>query len=111
MKKDIKFSDIEEVVTTNVKHYGKKYNININHEFALTKFFEEAGELAQAILIHQHKSRPEKHLPPTESKKLVATELADVVGLAILIAQLYEIDLQSAMISKWDKQGKFAQNK
>lgn len=81
--------------------YGKKHNIRIDENFALLKLYEEVGELAQAVLIHRKQSRPEKHVSPEISKKELAKELADIVGMAIVNAHLLGIDLEEAIDKKW----------
>jgi len=95
------FREIEERVIQNALNYGKNYNVDIDGDFALLKLYEEVGELAQAALIHRKKSRPEKFLPEEVSKKAVAKELADVVGMAMVNAHLLDIDLESAIKEKW----------
>lgn len=55
----------------------------------------------QLLLIHRKKSKPEKLRSDDESKKLLAEELADIVGLAILNASLFELDLEHAVKVKW----------
>ena len=65
------------------------------------KLYEEVGELAQAVLIHGKKSRPEKHVSKEVSKEELAKELADVVGMAIVNAYLLGIDLEEAIEKKW----------
>jgi len=52
-------------------------------------------------LIHRKQSRPEKHTHEDESKKMLAYELADIVGLAVLNAHLFDVDLQQALEEKW----------
>ncbi len=81
--------------------YGKEYHITIDEEFALLKLQEEVGELAQAVLIHRKKARPEKFLPEEKSKAEIGKELADVVGMAVLSAHLMSIDLEKAIDEKW----------
>ncbi|MDD5071527.1 MAG: MazG nucleotide pyrophosphohydrolase domain-containing protein [Patescibacteria group bacterium] len=95
------FKELQNKVVKNAIDYGKKYNVRIDADFALLKLYEEVGELAQAVLIHRKKSRPEKHLPKKISKKQVAKELADVVGMAIVNAHLLGIDLEEAIDKKW----------
>jgi NTP pyrophosphatase (non-canonical NTP hydrolase) len=95
------FKDLQKAVVQNAINYGKKYNVLIDEDFALLKLYEEVGELAQAVLIHRKKSRPEKHLPEELSKKELAKELADVVGIAIVNAHLLGIDLEEAIEKKW----------
>lgn len=95
------FKELQRKVIKNLIKYGEKYHVNIDEDFALLKFYEEAGELAQAVLIHRKKSRPEKHVSEEISKKELAKELADVTGMAIVIAHLFEIDLEEAIDKKW----------
>ena len=95
------FEELQNKVVQNALDYGKKYNINIDEDFALFKLYEEVGELAQAILIHRKKSRPEKHVSTEISKQHLAEELADVVGMAIVNAHLLNIDLEEAINKKW----------
>jgi NTP pyrophosphatase (non-canonical NTP hydrolase) len=95
------FQDLQRKVVQNAINYGKKYNIKIDCDFALLKLYEEVGELTQAILIYRRKCRPEKYVSNEISKKEIAKELADVVGMAIINAHLMGIDLEKAIDKKW----------
>ena len=95
------FKKLQDKVVENAMNYGKRYNIEIDEDFALLKLYEEVGEFAQAVLIHQKKSRPEKHVSKEVSKEELAKELADVVGMAIVNAHLLGIDLEKAIDKKW----------
>lgn len=95
------FKDLQKGVIQNSMIYGKKFNVKIDEDFALIKLYEEVGEFAQAVLIHRKKSRPEKHVAEKISKKELAKELADIVGMAIVNAHLLEIDLEEAIDKKW----------
>lgn len=95
------FKELQKRVVENAINYGQKYNVQIDEDFALLKLYEEVGELTQAVLIHRKKSRPEKHVPEEISKKELAKELADVVGMAIVNAHLLGIDLEEAIDKKW----------
>ncbi len=95
------FKKLQDKVVENAMNYGKRYNIEIDEDFALLKLYEEVGEFAQAVLIHQKKSRPEKHVSKKVSKEELGKELADVVGMAIVNAHLLKIDLEKAIDKKW----------
>lgn len=95
------FKELESKVVENAINYGKKYNVKIDEDFALLKLYEEVGEVAQAVLIHRKKSRPEKFVPEEISKAEIAKELADVIGMAIVNAHLLGIDLEEAIDKKW----------
>lgn len=95
------FKELQKKVVENAINYGQKYNVQIDENFALLKLYEEVGELAQAVLIHQKKSRPEKHVSEEVSKKELGKELADIVGMTIVNAHLLGIDLEEAISEKW----------
>lgn len=95
------FKKLQNKVVQNALNYGKNYNVKIDEDFALLKLYEEVGELAQAVLIHRKKSRPEKHVPEKISKAELAKELADVIGMVIVNAHLLGIDLEKAIEKKW----------
>ncbi len=95
------FRQLQKKVIRNALHYGEKYNVQIDKDFALLKLYEEFGELAQAVLIQRRKSCPEKYVSKEISKKEVAMELADIVGMVIVNAYLLEIDLEEAIDKKW----------
>jgi len=95
------FKELQDKIMKNAVNYGKEFDIKIDEDFALFKLYEEVGELAQAVLIHRKKSRPEKHVPQDVSKQKIAEELADVVGVAIVNAKLLDIDLEEAINKKW----------
>ena len=97
----MKFKDIEKKVIQNAIRYGKEHNVEIDEDFALLKLYEEVGEFAQAVLIHRKKSRPEKHVSKNISKKEMAKELADIVGMAMVNAHLLDINLEEAIDKKW----------
>ncbi|MFH1822257.1 MAG: hypothetical protein ABH830_00995 [Patescibacteria group bacterium] len=95
------FKELQKKVVENAINYGRKYNVQIDEDFALLKLYEEVGELAQAVLIHRKKSRPEKHVSEEISKKELAKELADVAGMVIVNAYLLGINLEEAINKKW----------
>ena len=107
----MEFKELQEKVIKNAKEYCKKYNIELDEDFALFKLYEEVGELAQDILIHRKKCRPEKYLSKEESKEELAKELADILGMVIVVAYLFDIDLEKAIDKKWiNKKSKKSSN-
>lgn len=95
------FKDLQNKAELNAKNYCQKYNVKIDEDLALLKLYEEMGELAQAIIIHRKKCRPEKYLPEEQSKQAVAHEFADVLCCLIVAARLLDIDLEDAVNKKW----------
>jgi NTP pyrophosphatase (non-canonical NTP hydrolase) len=51
--------------------------------------------------VYKKKSKPEKYISENESKKHIGEELADIVGMAIINANLLGIDLEEAIKEKW----------
>ena len=100
------FDALSKGVVANAKSYGKQFGVKIDKDFAVLKFFEEAGEMAQAILVHQKKSRPKKFLSKNKSKEKLGEEMADVMGLLIVCADLFGVDLTKALQKKWLKKFK-----
>lgn len=99
--RNMDFGDLQNKVAKNAENYGEKYGVVIDEDFSLLKLFEEVGELSQAVLIHRKKCRPEKFVSEEESKRNVAKEMADVVGMVIVAARLMDIDLEEAIEKKW----------
>lgn len=99
----MEFKEIQQKIVENAIRYGKKYNIEIDEGFALIKLYEEVGEFSQALLIHKKKSRPEKYVTESISKRELAEELADIIGMVVVNAHLLDIDLEEAIDKKWIK--------
>jgi NTP pyrophosphatase (non-canonical NTP hydrolase) len=95
------FKTLEQKVAKNAFDYGKRHNIKFDQEFAVIKLMEEVGEFAQALLIHQKKCRESKFVSQDISKEELGKELADVIGMVIVNANLLGIDLEKAIDQKW----------
>ena len=95
------FKEIQNGILEVARVYGEKFNIKIDQDFAILKLYEEVGEFAQAVLIHRKKSKPEKYKLEEETKERLGEELADIIGMAIVNADLFEIDLERAIKEKW----------
>lgn len=63
------FKELQQKVVKNALAYGERHELQIDKDFAVIKLFEEVGELAQAILIHNKKCRKSKRVPDDVSKK------------------------------------------
>jgi len=95
------FDEMQNDILEVARGYGERFNVNIDHDFAILKLYEEVGEFAQAVLIHRKKSKPEKFKSGAESKQRLGEELADIIGMAIVNADLFGIDLERAIKEKW----------
>lgn len=95
------FKILEEKIVKNAFDYGKRHQIEFTQDFAAIKLFEEVGEFAQALLIHQKKCRECKFISEELSKQELGKEIADVIGMAIVNAHLLGINLEEALDKKW----------
>lgn len=97
----MEFKDIQKKVVNNANGYGRDFGIKIDKDFCVLKLIEEVGELAEAILTHEKKSRPEKFVSVEVSKEHLARELADVLGMVMVTASVFDINLEDALNEKW----------
>lgn len=95
------FKELEKKTIGHAMDYSKRNSVKIDKDFALLKLYEEIGELTKNVLIHERKCRPEKYLSEEKSKKELAKEFADVLGVLIVVAHLFNIDLEKAISKKW----------
>lgn len=91
-------------IVQNALNYGEKFGVTIDGDFAFSKLIEEVGEFAQAKLIFERKSRPEKFLDDNVAKDELAKELADVIWMAFVNAHVLWIDIEQALKVKWIKE-------
>jgi NTP pyrophosphatase (non-canonical NTP hydrolase) len=97
----MEFKEVQEKVNNTAKKYGEEYNIKIDENFAILKSQEEFGEFIKSYIIYKKLCRPEKFLPVEEAKGELAKEMADVVGLIMVVANILNIDLEEAITNKW----------
>ena len=102
----MEFKKMQKEVLNTALRYGEKYNIKIDQDFALLKLQEEMGEFMQAMLIYKKKSRPEKYTSEEEVKKQLSHEMADLLGMVLVNAHLFDIDLEKAIEEKWINRNK-----
>jgi NTP pyrophosphatase (non-canonical NTP hydrolase) len=95
------FKEIQNGVLEVARVYGQRFNVNIDQDFAILKLYEEVGEFAQAVLIHKKKSKPEKYRSEKGTKEKLGEELADIIGMAIVNANLFGIDIERSIKEKW----------
>jgi NTP pyrophosphatase (non-canonical NTP hydrolase) len=79
----------------------KRDNIEASDDYLILKLTEELGEFVQSYLIHCKRCRPAKYLSEDESKRELAKELSDVLGIVFVIAKNLNIDIEEALLKKW----------
>lgn len=97
----MELKQLQDKITEIFLSNSKRDRIDVNDDYLMLKITEELGEFVQSYIVHKKKCRPEKFLSPDESKKEMAKELSDVIGLALVISDILEIDLEEALIKKW----------
>jgi len=85
-----------------MKQYAEEYKIIMDPDWYLLKLQEEVGEMVQAYLRLSNRART-KGMSGQQIKQSFAEELADVVGMAMLVANDNKIDLLKAIKNKWFK--------
>lgn len=79
----------------------KRDNIQASPDYLVLKLTEELGEFVQSFLVHKKRCRPAKYMPAQKSKRELSKELADVLGIILVIAKTMKIDVEEALIKKW----------
>ena len=60
MALNMTFEEIRSGILKVADIYSERFNVKIDHDFAVLKLFEEVGEYAQAVIVHNKKSKPGK---------------------------------------------------
>lgn len=97
----MEFKELQKKVLKRAKEYCEENNIKLDKNLALLKLYEELGELTQAVLIFQKKSRLKKQISKQKARQGVAEEMVDVLGTLIVNAYLWNIDLEKTIDKKW----------
>jgi NTP pyrophosphatase (non-canonical NTP hydrolase) len=84
--------------------YGAAYGIDVGGDFAAMKLAEEAGEVMQAYIRLTGRSR-RGHIDPIKGRHALGRELADLIGMAMIIAHDQGIDLWPMLAESWDLEG------
>jgi len=93
----------EALVKTWNAYFASIADFEPNTDYSLIKLGEEFGECMEAALNLQNKCRMKKRLTPEDAKAHLAEELCDLIGTVALVADMHQIDLQTAMEKKWLK--------
>ena len=80
--------------------YAHKFDVERTDEWFILKLTEELGELVQSYLQFSGQAR-HKERSPDELKTAFEDELADVLGMTLLVAHHHNIDLETAVTRKW----------
>ncbi|MAT99190.1 MAG: pyrophosphatase [Anaerolineaceae bacterium] len=90
---------IEQLETISLK-YAHEFGIERTPDWFLLKLTEELGELMQSYLKFVGQARAHDRGSMALRRNL-EDELADVIGMALLIAKNQNIDIEKAIARKW----------
>ena len=80
--------------------YAQKFGVERTPEWFLLKLTEELGELIQSFLKYSGQTRQGDQSEP-ELRRDLEDELADVLGMTLLVANHLQINLEDAISRKW----------
>lgn len=80
--------------------YAEKFQIRRDDEFYLLKMQEELGELTRAFL-ELRGSEKKRKTSPEELKKKLASDVASLVGNALILALHFNVDLEATIKAKF----------
>jgi NTP pyrophosphatase (non-canonical NTP hydrolase) len=79
--------------------YTDRYRIERTPDWTALKFAEEAGEVVQAYVKFSGRSR--HAIEHDVARQNLASEIADVIGMALILASEHQLDLISALEREW----------
>ena len=100
------FKEIQKLIIANTERYSKKHTIEVDLDWLLLKLIEENGEFANALLVYTKKCRKEKFVADDIAKKNLASELADILTIVVLLADKLDIDILSSLDKKVLEKGR-----
>ncbi len=103
---NIRFSELQRLISANAERYAKKHGVTIDKAFLVLKLMEESGELAEALLICDNQCRTKKRKDAGEAHTELENELADVLGTVLLMASTFNVDILAGLERKTLKKGR-----
>ena len=97
----MELKELQDQVTKIFLANLKRDDIKLSNDYLVMKLTEELGEFVQSVIIHKRDCRPQKYLSPEESKKEMAKELSDVLGLVLVIENTFDLNIDEALTKKW----------
>ncbi len=89
-------ADLQDVA----HQYARRFSINRTPDWHVMKLSEELGELIQSYLKVTGRARTDGQAPEA-LRQAFEDELADVIGMALLLAKDQDVDLERAFKRKW----------
>ena len=80
--------------------YCALHGLERDQDWVMLKLLEEIGELTQVWNTRTGRGR-DKGLSDTDLKTAIADEVADSLGMLLIIAHQHDLDLTAAIARKW----------
>ncbi len=93
-------SGLQKEIESISAFYAQRHGIARTDDWFLLKLGEEVGELTQAYLARSGRAR-DKGRTDGQREQEFASELADVLAHALLIAERFDIDIATEIDRKW----------
>ena len=97
---------LSEAIVANAAWYEEKFDVEVDVHFAAYNLIKEIGQFADSILISQGRTKASERTDAATAKDKITQELVDIIALAMINADLYDIDIESEIKKRWvDKTG------
>ena len=88
-------------IVKNAEWYEEKHGVEIDEHFAAYSLIKEIGQFADSILLSQGKIKQSRQVQPGEAKERLSQELVDIIALALINADIYDIDIDEEIRKRW----------
>jgi len=95
----IELNNLQKLIVASSHSYTSHYGIERTPDWTALKFAEEAGEVVQAFVKFSGRSR--HAIDRDVAKQHLASEIADAIGMALILAAEYDLDLRAAFEREW----------
>ena len=99
----MEFKTLIESIVKNGESYEKHFDVEIDMDFAAYSLIKEIGQFADSILLSRGNVKADKRVGDAEAKDRLTQELVDIVALAIINADVFDVDLEKGLVEKWIK--------
>jgi NTP pyrophosphatase (non-canonical NTP hydrolase) len=96
----MEISTLQDEVEAVSEFYADRHGIDRTDDWLMLKLGEEVGELMQAYLARSGQAR-DKGRSAEQLEQDFRAELADVLAHALLIAERFDVDIESEVDRKW----------
>ena len=93
--------ELSKAIIENAHWYEEKHNVDIDMHFAAYSLIKEIGQFADSILVSQGRAKASRLTTQADAKDRLSQELVDIIALAIINADLYDIDIESEIHKRW----------